>query len=56
MEKFDVQNFTKSIVDQVITRELGEDDNIIDKIIVERNNIVSSYKDGKIYVCIRNID
>ena len=56
MDKFDVQNFTKSIVDQVITRELGEDDNIIDKIIVERNNIVDSYKDGKIYVCIRNID
>jgi len=56
MDKFDIQNFTKSILDQVITRELGEDDNIVDKVIIEKNKSVNSYKDGKIYICIRNVD
>jgi len=56
LERFDVQNFTKSILDQVITRNYGEDDKIVDKVIVERNKIVNYYNEGKIYICIRNVD
>jgi len=55
-KSFDVQNLTKGIVDQVITREYGENDNIIDKIIVEKNMDVDNYKDGRIYCYIRNVD
>lgn len=53
--EFDVQNLAKSAIDQIITRVYGEDDNIVEKVIVERNNTVDDYDDGKIYVCIRNI-
>jgi len=56
LESIDVQNLAKSILDQVITREYGEDDNIVEKVIVERNKIVESYKDGKIYICIQNFN
>jgi len=56
IESIDVQNLAKSILDQVITREYGEDDNIVDKVIVEKNKSVNSYKDGRIYICIRNVD
>jgi len=55
-KSFDVQNLTKGIVDQIITREYGENDNIIDKIIIEKNMDVDNYKDGKIYYHIRNVD
>ena len=41
LDRFDIQNFTKSILDQVI---------------LERNKTVKSYGDGKIYICIRNVD
>jgi len=56
MDKFDISNFSKAILDQVVTRELGEDDNIVDKVIIEKNKSVNSYKDGRIYICIRNVD
>jgi len=56
MERFDKQNLLKATIDQIITRELGENDNIIDKIIVEKNIDVENYKDGKIYCYIRNVD
>jgi len=56
LDRFDLQNFTKSILDQVITRDYLEDDKIVDKVILERNKTVKSYGDGKIYICIRNVD
>ena len=56
IESIDVQNLTKSILDQAITRIYGEDDNIVDKVIVEKNKTVDSYSQGKIYICIRNVD
>ena len=56
MEKFDKQNLLKATIDQIITREYCENDNIIDKIIVEKNMDVDNYKDGRIYCYIRNID
>ena len=56
MEKFDKQNLLKGTIDQIITREYGENDNIIDKIIVEKNMDVDNYKDGRIYRYIRNVD
>jgi len=56
LAKFDKQNLLKSAFDQIITREYGEDDCIIDKIIVEKNMDVENYKDGKIYCYIRNVD
>jgi len=55
MERFDVQNFTKATIDQIITRDFCEDDNIVSKIIVERNKTVESYDEGRIYICIQNI-
>jgi prophage antirepressor-like protein len=55
IEDIDVQNLAKSAIDQIITRCYGEDDNIVRKVIVERNKVVDSYEDGKIYVCIQNI-
>jgi len=56
LDRFDLQNFTKAILDQVITRDYSEDDKIVDKVIVERNKTVKNYSDGKIYICIRNVD
>jgi len=56
LARFDKQNLLKSAFDQIITREYGEDDCIIDKIIVEKNLEVDNYKDGKIYCYIRNVD
>jgi len=56
MEKFDVQNFAKSAIDQIITRDYCEDDNIIDKVIVERNKSVESFDEGRIYVYIQNVE
>jgi len=55
MEKFDVQNLVKSAIDQIITRDFNEDDNIVDKIIVERNKTVDSFDKGRIYICIQNL-
>ena len=56
IESIDVQNLTKSAIDQIITRIYNEDDNIVDKVIVEKNKTVNSYSQGKIYIFIRNID
>jgi len=56
LARFDKQNLLKSAFDQIITREYKEDDCIIDKIIVEKNSEINSYKDGKIYCYIRNVD
>ena len=56
MDKFDVQNFAKAAIDQIITRDFGEDDNIIDKVIVERNKSVESFDEGRIYVYIQNVE
>jgi Holliday junction resolvase RusA-like endonuclease len=55
MDKFDVQNMVKATIDQVITRVYGEDDKIVNKVILEKNKSVNSYKEGKIYICIKNI-
>ena len=55
MEKFDVQNLSKSAIDQIITRCYGENDNIVAKIVSERNSFVNSYEDGKIYVFVKNV-
>ena len=55
MEKFDVQNMAKAIVDQVVSRVYHEDDRIVEKIVTERNKTVNSFKEGKIYICIKNI-
>ena len=55
MGKFDVQNMAKAIVDQVITRYYHEDDRIVEKIVTERNKTVNSFKEGKIYICIKNV-
>jgi len=56
MPRFDKQNLLKASIDQLIGREYAENDNIIDKMIVEKNKDVESYKDGKIYFYIRNAD
>jgi prophage antirepressor-like protein len=56
MAKFDKQNLLKSAIDQIITREYGENDSIIDKMIIDKNKNVDSFKDGKIYCYIRNAD
>jgi len=56
MPRFDKQNLLKASIDQLIGREYSENDNIIDKMIVEKNKDVESYKDGKIYFYIRNAD
>jgi len=56
MDRFDKQNLLKATIDQIITREYGENDNIIDKIIVEKNMDVDNYKDGRIYCYIKNVD
>ena len=56
LDRFDLQNFTKSILDQVITRDYLEDDKIVDKVILERNKTVKSYGEGRIYICIKNVD
>lgn len=55
LERFDVTNFIKAINDMVITRIYDEDDKIVATTKIERNKIVNSYDDGKIYICIRNI-
>ena len=55
VDKVDTQNLTKSIIDQVISRVYHEDDRIVEKIVAERNKTVNSYKEGKIYICIKNI-
>ena len=54
MDKFDVQNLQKSIIDQVITKVYKQDDNIVSKVVVEKNKSVETYKQGKIYICIKN--
>jgi len=55
LETFDTQNMIKSTIDQIITRCYYEDDRIVEKIVTEKNKSVKSYKDGKIYICIKNI-
>ncbi len=54
--KFDVQNLSKSAIDQIITKVYEEDDNIVEKVMTGRNKIVDSYNEGKIYVFIRNVE
>ena len=54
MDKFDVQNLQKSIIDQVITKVYKEDDNVVSKVVIEKNKSVETYKQGKIYICIKN--
>lgn len=55
LDKFDRDNLVKSIQDQIV-RALGfKDDNNIDLGSVEINKRVSSYKDGKIYLLLKNI-
>jgi prophage antirepressor-like protein/Holliday junction resolvase RusA-like endonuclease len=54
VEKIDVQNMQKSILDQVFNRIYQFDDNCISKVVVSRNNTVDTYEQGKIYICIKN--
>ncbi len=55
LDRFDVDNFSKSSIDMIMNRIYCEDDNIVKKTVCEKNKSVHSYKDGKIYVCIKNI-
>ncbi|MDK0723374.1 BRO-N domain-containing protein [Clostridium perfringens] len=55
LEKFDTDNFSKSIIDQ-ITRETGVDDSNFISINVCSTQFVDSYEDGKIHVCIKEIN
>ena len=56
LERFDTTNFVKAINDMVINRIYDEDDKIAVDTQIQRNKIVDSYSDGKIYFCIRNVD
>lgn len=55
-KSFDVNNLEKSATDTILTKFYGENDNIVDKTIIERNVDVEDYTNGKIYVCIRNVE
>ena len=55
IDSVDVQNMSKSAIDEIITRCYHEDDRIVEKIVTERNKTVNSFKEGKIYICIKNI-
>jgi len=53
---FDVNNLEKSATDTILTKFYGENDNIVDKTVIERNKDVEEYRDGKIYICIKNVE
>ena len=55
LDKFDRDNLVKSIQDQIVRALEFEDDNNIDLGCVEINKRVNSYKDGKIYMLLKNI-
>lgn len=55
LDKFDRDNLVKSIQDQIVRALDFEDDNNIDLGCVEINKRVDSYKDGKIYMLLKNI-
>ncbi|MBU3186673.1 Rha family transcriptional regulator [Clostridium estertheticum] len=55
LEKFDTTNFIKAINDMIVNRIYDEDDKIVMDTKITRNKVVNSYKEGKIYVCIKNI-
>lgn len=55
LEKFDTDNFSKSIIDQIV-RETGVDDANFVAINVSSIKYVNSYEDGKIHVCIKEIN
>lgn len=50
----DCQNMHKSAIDQIFSY-FGEDDNKVSKADIKRNEIVDSFKDGKIYWLLRNV-
>jgi len=54
--KLIINNLEKSATDTILTKFYGENDNIVDKTIIERNLDVEDFRDGKIYICIRNVD
>ena len=55
LQKFDVDGMIKSIQDQIV-RALGfTDDNNIELGSIERNKIVNSYNEGKIYILMKNV-
>lgn len=54
LEKFDTDNFSKSIVDQIV-RETGVDDSNFICIYATTTNFVDNYNDGKIHVCIKEL-
>ena len=56
LERFDTTNFVKAINDMIINRIYDEDDKIAVDTQIQRNKIVESYSEGKIYFCIRNVD
>lgn len=55
LQKFDVDGMIKSIQDQIVRALDFKNDNNIELGSVERNKIVNSYSEGKIYVLIKNI-
>lgn len=55
MEKFDTDNFSKSIVDQIV-RETGVDDSNFICISATTTKFVDNYNDGKIHLCIKEIN
>jgi Rha family phage regulatory protein len=55
MNRFDVDNFSKASIDMIMNRVYCVDDNIVKNTVIEKNKSIDSYKDGKIYVCIKNI-
>lgn len=55
LEKFDTDNFSKSIIDQIV-RETGVDDANFVAINVSSIKYVNSYEEGKIHVCIKEIN
>ncbi len=55
MEKFDMSNFTKSLLDMLFNDILGVDDKIVTKIIPETVGYCDSYDEGQISFAIYNI-
>jgi len=53
---YDVNNLEKSATDTILTKFYGENDNIVDKTIIERNLDIEDFRGGKIYICIKNVD
>jgi prophage antirepressor-like protein len=55
LERFDTTNFIKATNDMIINRVYDEDDKIVVDTKITRNEIVDSYGDGKIYICLKNV-